>query len=272
MRGASGRTGSAARRGDLPLLAGVLGLLALGGIAPASAQSPDSMLDFAGERLTYRVSVSRFGNIGRGSMTMGGPVDVRGVQAYVLRFEFDTRVGPVKVVNRSESWVDVASGASLRFHKHEAHPLSKHDETVELFPSQRRWEAADGTRGDSPTDAPLDELSYIYHLRTMELLPDSTYSLTRHFDAARNPTVFRVLRRDTVETKAGTFPVIVVEMRVKDPRRYRGEGVLRFFLSDDADRVPVRMESSMPVVGSAVLSLEARTHITGRIAASAPEP
>jgi hypothetical protein len=271
MRGTSGRTDTTERH-RRRLLAGIAGLLATIAPSAAAAQAPDGLGDFAGERLTYKVSVSRFGTIGRGSMTVGGPVDVRGTDAYVLRFEFDTRVGPVKVVNRSESWVDAERGLSLRFHKHEAHPLSKHDETVELFPEERRWEAADGTRGESPTDEPLDELSFIYHLRTMDLEPDSTYRLTRHFDAARNPTLFRVLRRDTVETAAGRFPVVVVEMTVRDPRRYRGQGVLRFFLSDDAERLPVRMESSMPVVGSAVLTLESRTRIAGRIAESDPRP
>ena len=48
-------------------------------------------------------------------------------------------------------------------------------------------------------------------------------------------------------------------MRVRDPRRYRGEGVIRIHLSDDAGRVPVRIESRMPVVGTAVMLLRART-------------
>jgi hypothetical protein len=259
-RWAGGALGGLATRAAALLL---LATLPLGAQAPAEPH-------YANERLTYRVSVSRFGTIGHGSMTAGGPVDVRGTSAYVLRFEFETKVGPVKVVNRSESWFDADGGASLRFHKHEKHPLSTHDESVEIFPAERRWEAADGTRGDSPTDMPLDELSYIYLLRTMPLEVDSTYRLNRHFDAGRNPTTLRVLRRDTVTTPAGTFPTIVVEMRVKDNRRYKGEGVLRFWLSDDVHRVPVRMESKMPVVGSAVLTLESRVGIAGRIMAGVP--
>jgi hypothetical protein len=45
-------------------------------------------------------------------------------------------------------------------------------------------------------------------------------------------------------------------MRVKDPRRYKGEGVIRINLSDDDVRIPVRIESAMPVVGTAVMTLE----------------
>jgi hypothetical protein len=51
-----------------------------------------------------------------------------------------------------------------------------------------------------------------------------------------------------------------VEMRVKDPRRYKGEGVLRIHLTDDACRIPVRIESTMPVLGTTVLTLESHTH------------
>jgi len=254
-------------RGRLVVGTAVLLRTGTAGTAATAAAQATGEPHFANERLTYRVSVSKFGTIGRGSMTAGGPVDVRGTMTWALRFEFQTRVGPVKVVNRTESWFDAQRGASLRFHKHEKHPLSTHDESVELFPAERRWEAADGASGESPTDMPLDELSYIYVLRTLPLEVDSTYQLNRHFDAARNPTVIRVLRRDTVQTPAGTFPTIVVEMRVKDTRRYKGDGVLRFWFSDDDCRVPVRMESSLPIVGSAVLTLESRVHIAGHIAA-----
>ena len=249
-------------------IAGGAALLLLGAPA-AAAQAPAEPL-FANERLTYQVSVSKFGRIGRGSMTAGGPVDVRGTCVYVLRFEFQTRVGPVKVVNRSESWFDAARGATLRFHKHEKSPLSTHDEKIEVYPAEWRWQGADGSGGESPTADPLDELSYIYVLRTLPLEVDSTYRLNRHFDAGRNPTTLHVVRRDTISTPAGTFPTLLVEMRVRDARRYRGEGVLRFWLSDDSLRVPVRMESKLPIVGSAVLTLETRTRIAGQIAVPAP--
>jgi hypothetical protein len=80
--------------------------------------------------------------------------------------------------------------------------------------------------------------------------------MDRHYDAVRNPTTVRVLGRETVTTPMGEFPTVVVEMRVRDVRRYKGEGVIRFNLSDDARRLPVRIETAAPVVGKAVLLLE----------------
>ena len=243
---------------------GAVGLLAIAGVSPAAAQQSDRLPFFAGEQLSYRVRVSKVGSVGRGAMTVEGPVSVRGTEAYLLRFEFRTRVGFISAENRTESWLDPNRMASLRFRKRERHPLSRHDESVELFPEERRWDAGNGQTGQSPTDAPLDELSFIYAIRTIPLPADTSYQLDRHFDGARNPVTLRVLGRDTIRTGAGTFPAVLVEMRVKDGRRYKGEGVIRIHFSDDDARLPLRIESSMPVLGTVVFTLESRTERPAR--------
>jgi hypothetical protein len=202
--------------------------------------------------------VSKVGNVGRGSMWVEGPVDVRGTPAYLLHFEFSTRVGPIKAVNRTASWIDPRRLVALRYSKHERHPLTRHDERVELFPAERRWTSADGGAGESLSDAPLDELSFLYFLRTLPIDADTVLELDRHFEAGRNPVRVTVHggRRDTISTRAGRFATVAVEMRVKDARRYHGEGVITVHLSDDTRRLPVRIESSVPVLGAAVLTLE----------------
>jgi hypothetical protein len=263
-------------------LLGALALLTLCGSDPASAQSAQSAASaagggaterrpfFVGERLVYQVRVPRLGTVGRGAMTVEGPVDVRGQATYLLRSDFRTRIALVKAVNRSESWIDPRRMASLRFHKHERQPLSSQDQSVELFPERKRWEAADGTAGESASDAPLDELSFIYFVRTLPLAPDTTYRFDRYYDAARNPTTVRVVGRETVTTAAGDFRTLVVEMRVRDARRYRGEGVIRIHVTDDGCRIPVRIESVMPIVGTALITLESHTHPATHLASRLP--
>lgn len=109
------------------------------------------------------------------------------------------------------------------------------------------------------TSAPLDELSFIYFVRTLPLEAGASYSLSRHYDPARNPVTVRVVGRGAVTVPAGRFETIEVEMRVRDPIRYRGEGVIQLHLTDDRRRVPVRIESAIPRVGRMVLSLESGT-------------
>ena len=226
-------------------------------VFPAETMPQDNPLPFAiGERITYRVSVARLGNVGQGSMWIEGPVEIRGVSTYLLRFDFKAGKGPVTAIDRTSSWLDPHRMAAQRYFKHEKHVLSHRDERVEIFPATRKWASSDGTTGLSPTDAPLDELSFMYFIRTLPLAEDAVYRFNRHFDAARSPTSVTVIRREVVSTKAGRFSTILVELKVKDPRRYKGDGVIRINLTDDSMRMPVRIESAMPVVGTAVMTLE----------------
>jgi hypothetical protein len=227
------------------------------GVAVTAVHAQVAELPFgAGERLTYRVSVSKFGSVGEGVMSVEGPVDIRGTSAFVLRSDIHARIGFVKTTERSESWIDPTRMAALRYTKRTRGPLSRGDQHVELYPDDQRWEDQRGRVGQSPTSEPLDELSFIYYLRTLPLDADTVNRVVRHYDRDRNPISVRVLGRDTVRTKAGTFATIIVEMRVKDPQRYGGEGVIRIHLSDDELRYPVRIESSVPVLGATVLTLE----------------
>jgi len=221
-----------------------------------SAQS-ETPLPFAiGEKLTYRVSVSKLGSVGKGSMWIEGPVDVRGTSTYLLRFDFSAGMGPIKAVDRTSSWLDPHTMAAQRYSKHEKHVLSRRDERVEIFPDDRRWAAANGDAGTTPSDDPLDELSFMYFIRTLPLNPDAVYRFNRHFDPARSPTSVTVVRREVISTPAGRFQTVLVEMRVRDVRRYHGEGVIKLNLTDDSVRMPVRIESTMPVVGTAVMTLQ----------------
>ena len=267
------------RRGYRPIVARGIAVVAglLVGAASTNAQAPSvqvanvqSALPFAiGERLQYRVS-TKLGSIGEGVMTVEGPVDIRGTSALVLRSNIQARVGFLKTTERSESWIDPTRMAALRYSKRVKGPFSGGgDQRVELYPEDQRWQDQRGRIGESPTTEPLDELSFIYYLRTLPLDADTEDRVVRHYDRDRNPITVRVLGRDTIRTKAGTFATILVEMRVKDPQRYGGDGVIRIRFSDDAHRYPVRIESSVPMLGATVLTLEAYVQPTARIATHA---
>ena len=232
-------------------------------VAPvAGAQDP---LPFGvGERLTYHVRVDKMRASGRGTMWIEGPVDVRGSSTLLLRSAVEVGIGPIKAINHSDSWLDASRMTSLRFEQKHRYLWSRRNSDVDLYPEEMRWSGSKGDSGTSLSETPLDELSFIYFIRTLALDPDSSWSLNRHFDAERNPVCIRVLRRETLQSVLGEVAVVVAELRVKDPR-FTGEGVIRLFLSDDADRVPVRIESALPGLGTAVFTLEAFVRAPGRV-------
>jgi Protein of unknown function (DUF3108) len=233
----------------------LVALTATAALAPSAAAQSSPLPFDVGERLEYVGRVR--GLSGRGTMWVDGPVLVRGVSTYVLHFDFTARVGPMSVTQRTVSWLDPERMAVMRFTKHERRILARRDEDIELFPSERRWRAKNGESGESPTDAPLDELSFIYFIRTLPYGSDSTLSFSRHFDAQRSPTTVRVLGQEELATPAGPVATTVVEMRVRDPEHYRGEGTIRFSISNDRCRIPLRIESAIPDAGTVVLTLAA---------------
>jgi hypothetical protein len=96
---------------------------------------------------------------------------------------------------------------------------------------------------DCPTDQPLDELSFIYFVRALELDAGDTVVVRRHFDERRNPV--RVVAHTTRD----------LEMIVPDIRQKNGTSKLRFLLSDDSTRVPLRIQTAMPVAGQITMTL-----------------
>jgi hypothetical protein len=231
--------------------------VALGLTTTAEPGPPANWLPFApGEELSFDVRSSRFGRIGQAIMRVSADT-IRGREAYLLAFDFSARIILFKASDRTRSWFDPSTGSALRYTKRERSPVVKRDENVEIFPEEQRWQSAAGSFNSS-TDAPLDELSFLYHLRTLPLDDGATYNIDRHFDPGRNPVTIQVLRREQLADTIGVYQTVVVEMRVRDSRQSNGFSVLRLHLTDDSLHVPLRIESSMPVGGTMVMSLVSR--------------
>ncbi|MDB4917501.1 MAG: hypothetical protein JWM95_5145 [Gemmatimonadetes bacterium] len=212
-------------------------------------------LPFApGERLEYTGKV-RGGISGRGTLWIEGGAELRGVATWILHSDMQGSVGFIHAGDKNASWLDPVRMASLRYSSHERHLLKRTDDEVDMFADEKRWTSQSGAAGVLTSDAPLDELSFLYLLRTIALPTDSTLTLNRHFDVARNPTTVVVLGREEVDIPAGHFRAVIVEMHVRDTKHYRGEGIIRITLSDDRCRLLLRLESDVPDAGKATLSL-----------------
>lgn len=229
-------------------------------VATGAAAQEFSLPFQIGEALEYRVRVQRVGNVGHGRMWVEGPVVEDGRVTWRLRFDMQAGRGPIRAVDQTSSWIDPVRFATVRFEKVERHPLSRSVERVRIDTDSGRWIDSEGPTGELASPLPLDELSFLYFLRTLPLDADTTLTFDRHFDAERNPTIVRVIGRDTVQTPAGIFRTRVIEMEVRDPKRYKGTGTIRVHLNEGDCRVPVRIESRMPVLGATVLTLTGWSH------------
>jgi hypothetical protein len=231
------------------------------GLAPSAraqeAQPGGERPFMEGEVLAYQVSLGKHGRSGTGWLRVQSAPPQREEPVVLLRFDFETTVGPFRIQHHSRSWLSSRRMAALRYEVDERIPLKSVRERVEIFPDEGRW-VRPTTQGRSSSPEPLDELSFLYALRTMQLTPGLVHRMDRHFDAKRNPVVVRVLRRELLRVPAGEFSTVVVEMEVRDPERFGGRGLLRLYLTEDERRLPVRIESQVPIAGQLVLELEPR--------------
>jgi hypothetical protein len=231
-------------------------LSVLGCAAVAGAQAPDSLPFGCGERLTFGIHASKFGTIGHATMTVDGPEFVRGVPTLLV--EMDTRIGVLfmHASDSNKSWIDPRHMTALRFEKHQRRPFSALDDSVEIFPDLHQWTATHGAGGSIADPDPLDELSFIYFLRTFPFGPDTTYSFDRMYDRRRNSTTVRIVKRELLRTAAGEFLTDKLEIHFKDGPQWKDDWVVHLWISQDPCRLPVRMESAVPILGSGYLTLE----------------
>lgn len=111
----------------------------------------------------------------------------------------------------------------------------------------------------------FDPISVIYHFRRFDLAPGRTYDLTLIADGKVYEVHARVVRREKVETPAGTFQALLVEPSMKSGGREREEK-LYIWYSDDERRLPVRIRSHI-AVGSITANL---TRVTGAVLPAEP--
>jgi len=212
-----------------------------------------------GEELHYSGDFGVFGKVGTGIMTVSAPHCEQSRAVVRLDFNFRGRIMLMGIRDETSSWVDATDNISLRYEKDERHPMGTRTERVDIHPERGWWEPEGGVVKALDSERPLDELSFLFLARSLELEPGESVEFARHFDAARNPVVMRDRGRSTVTVPAGRFAVRVLEMDVHDPTRFGDAGRVVLYLSDDADRIPVRIATAMPVVGEMVLVMERRT-------------
>ena len=197
-----------------------------------------------GESLMYDVSSARFGKMGRARFS----VTTLETGAIRLAFDFDARVLLFKASDHTYSELEATSLRTLRYGKRERSPVGSRDENVVIDHAASTWTDRGSVQRLASSEA-LDELSFIYLIRNIELAVGEERIFTRHFDHARNPVKIRAV--------SYTDDVEVIEMSVPDKRQKSGFSVLRFHVSRDRRRIPLRIESSMPVAGKVTMTFVA---------------
>ena len=210
-----------------------------------------------GEQLVYKVMFGKI-PVGTARMSVVGVEDVRGHPAYHLVFTIDGGIPLLfRVHDRYESWIDTLTLASRRHVEEIRQGRYTRNTRYEIFPEEKKYRENNDTLKAS-VDAPLDEWSFIYFIRTIRVAVGQTREFQRYFKPDRNPVVVRALRRDTVEVPSGRYPTVVVRPTIRAKGIFAEDGQAELWFSDDARRMLVQMKTKFAGFSLSLLLTDVR--------------
>ncbi len=230
----------------------------------AQTAPPDRFVPFGpGERAEYAVSLGLFGNVGKGSMEVVGVDSVDGHPTFHLRFTVKGKVAFAGVDDVLESWMDVNGLFTRRIHKDQDEVNYETDRWYDVYPEQMIYRRRSTGSVDTLASAqPLDEVSFLYYIRTLPLEVGETYTFERYYKRSGNPVTLKVVRRDTMEGLNGSrIPVIVVRPIIQTQGLFGEGGEAEVYFTDDWRRILVKMTSKVPVIGRLGLMLTSYTPV-----------
>jgi hypothetical protein len=218
-----------------------------------------------GEKVSYRVSWGPM----RGSATSEVlRVDtVRGRPSYHLSFHVRGGMLGLNVNDHQESWLDIGQLYSHRFKQNLNQPRYRRLRTLDFFPAERMWRQVEAptNTGELASDRPLDDVSFLYWVRTLPLEVGRTYEFNRYYKESGNPVKVQVLRREQIRVRAGTFNTIVVRPFIRTSGLFAEAEGAEIWFSDDDTRLVVQMKTKVAI---GTMTLELDHYTAGRLLAS----
>ena len=192
-----------------------------------------------GETLSYEAKLGYF-PVGTATATVSGMTRERGSEAFVFALTGEGGPPGIRVRYELTSWARSTRFASLRFHRKMVQGNSVQEQRYQIVPDSSRYREEGGTQDwVAPADA-LDELAFLYYLRTAPLEVGRSYTISRYFRSGYNPIQVRVVGRETMTLYDGTtVPGLALEVTAHG-------STMSLKLTDDARRLPVQLDLPLP--------------------------
>jgi hypothetical protein len=238
-----------------------------------------------GEQMRYKLS-AKYGVIsggGEGSLSVESVETVHGFRAYVLAMRMKGKVVFWKMDDVQRSWMDVQGLFARRFEQKLNQTSYNRDKTLDFYPDEMRWQRvridsagnAHDTeeKGNLATSEPLDDVSFLYHLRTMPLEVGQTYTVPRYYKADGNPVRVTVVRKERIKVPAGEYETVVIHPVIKAKGLFAEGGEAEVWLSDDDRRMLIKLKAKVSVgtLNMELVSYTAGTPLSGEAAVGRPQ-
>lgn len=204
-------------------------------LPPAPAHQPALYPFKVGETLRYTATLGYF-PVGSASLTVARLDKQRGAETFVLTMNGQGGPPGLGLTYEATSWVGTQDFTSRRFHRRVTQSGQVTDNRYVILPDSARYrEEGSPQAWATPRDA-LDEVAFIYFLRTTPLAVGKNYVWARYFRTGFNPVQVRVTGRETVQLPTGeSRPCLVLHVITRG-------GESNLWLTDDVRRIPVRAQ------------------------------
>ena len=233
----------------------MLRMLMLGAALTARFEAGAQQPFVVGERAEFDI---KYGIIhaGTGALTVVGIDTVRQQDAYRFRLTYSAGVNLLlykyTVRDSMESWTDTATLHSLRFTQNQVARGKARVKHYEIFPERLAYSDGGKPEQESVVD-PLDDVSFLYFVRSQRLELGAALEFPRYFKPGSNPITIRVIGRDTIEAAGKKWSTLVIQPIIKTSTMFR-DGDARVWISDDPAHVIVQINTKLSI-GSITMKL-----------------
>ena len=208
-----------------------------------------------GERAIYDVEL-RGRRVGTGLLQVIAQEEIDGRNTVHASLQVKGRLLFAKVNDKFDSWFDPDVFISRRFVQDQRELSYTRQRRYEIAVEQGTYrETLSGKVDSLSTTEPLDDVSFLFYVRTLPLRVGDVDTIPRYFKPGRD-VIIRVIGKRTITVPAGTFETIVVQPTITNAGGLFGQGgKAEVYLTDDSARILVMLKSSVPVLGSLELTL-----------------
>ncbi len=214
-----------------------------------TVQNEGSYVPFGpGEKMVFSIGYGVI-NAGEATIEILGLTEYQGKTCYHIQSKANSNQffsSIYKVRDKIVSYMDVEDLSSRYFYKR----LREGDyrKSVEISFDHEHEVAHYANGNDYPTkQGVLDVLAAGYYVRTLDLVEGSVHDVPAHSSRKTYDLKVYIHGKKTVKVEAGTFECFVVEPIMQGEGLFKHEGKLTIYLSDDEYRVPVLVETKVPV-------------------------
>jgi hypothetical protein len=221
----------------------------LGSALAMTVPYPVAQVPFGpGEVMRYDVKWGIFGSVGDGRLEVAKIDTINGHPAYQLHFAVKGGLPLAKVNDLSQSWLDVSNLYSHRYDQNTHEVNYKRHRIIDFFPDEMKWVRQNSDdQGELASAEPLDDVSFLYYVRTLPLIVGDVYTFDRYWKEDGNPVVVKVLRKDSIKIGPDTYNTIVVQPIIKTKGIFSEGGEAEVHFSDDPRRLIVHLRAKMSI-------------------------